>query len=225
MNNDRYYPPNTDLSFEGPTLEEERELFRKMKKGDAAARELIIKNHLLFVANEARKLARGKFPDNDVVSAANEALMEAVDRGHFDFDRGSRFTGYLRPFIRGAISELWKERARSLGLPETRDGAQDNQPVPMSWDSSEGVPVVPTTVDHEFEEQEYSVFIRAALEKCRACLTAREKTIVRYVYDEGWNLAQVGRKLKVTRERIRQMHVEILAKLQREMKKQGIHSR
>jgi len=48
---------------------------------------------------------------------------------------------------------------------------------------------------------------------------------VRYVYDEGWNLAQVGRKLKVTRERIRQMHVEILAKLQREMKKQGIHSR
>ena len=88
MNNDRYYPLNTDLSFEGPTLEEERELFRKMKNGDAAARELIIKNHLLFVANEARKLARGKFPDNDVVSAANEALMEAVDRGHFDIHDG-----------------------------------------------------------------------------------------------------------------------------------------
>jgi len=182
------------------------------------------------VANEARKLARGKFPDNEVVSAANEALMEAVDRGHFDFNRGSRFTGYLRPFIRGAVSVLWRERNKALGLPETRDTTQDNKPVPMTWDSKVGLGQagpdnLALTVDHEFEELDYASFLRTALEKCRSVLTAREKTIVQCVYDEGMNLAQVGRKLKVTRERVRQMHNEILAKLQREMKKQGVHSR
>lgn len=220
--NDRYYPPNTDLSFEGPTPEEEREMFRRMKKGDTAAREQIIKNHLLFVANEARKLARGKFPDNEVVSAANEALMEAVDKGNFDFERGARFTGYLRPFVRGAISVLWRERTKSLGLSE--EGPSDpNEPLPMTWDARH--PATEATVDHEFEELDYTRFMKAALEKCRATLTAREKVVVRCIYDDGMNLSQTARKLKLSRERVRQIHGEILARLNREMKKQGITSR
>jgi len=55
MNPESYYRANEDLHFKLTTPEEERDLFRKAKAGDAAAREFLIKNHLLFCAMYARR--------------------------------------------------------------------------------------------------------------------------------------------------------------------------
>lgn len=209
-----YYPANTNLRFVKTTREEEQELFRKMQAGDEVARETIINHHLLFVAIVARKCAAGRFPDDEVVSAANEALIQALDRKQFDATRGNRFTSYIRPFIRGAISKMWRDAARFVPLPESFDA-----PIPNT------VPQVETSVEHAAEGADFQDFIHEVLESGKANLTEREQLVLSLMYEEGLNMAEVGRRLKMTRERVRQIHEEVLGKLRKLLHKQGVDRR
>ena len=210
-----YYPPNTDLSFVKTTPEEERELFSKMRAGDITARNKIIENHLLFVAIEARKLAGGKLPDDEVVSAANLALMEAVTKDKFDANRGNRFTSYLRPFVRGAIKNLWRERYNTpMPLPD------EDAETPYGL-AREAEPVTLPT----FEEEEFQKHLLAALEKSKEALAPRERRLLREMYERGHSMAEVGRKMKLSRERIRQIHEVAIAKLRQEMQRMGVPAR
>lgn len=220
-----YYPPSTDLKFVKTTREEERELFRKMKAGDEQARETIIKHHLLFVAIVARQCAnrggKSAFPDDEVVSAANEALIQAIDRKQFDETRGYRFTSYLRPFIRGAISKIWRDKAKYVRLPDDADRSIPGVPSVTSQFAA----FVETSEDHPVEEAEFQEFMHAALESGKSGLTKREQLVLSLMYEQGMNGAQIGRQLKMTRERVRQIHEEILSKLRKAMHKQGIDRR
>jgi len=210
-----YYSVNTNLRFVKSTREEEQELFRKMQAGDEAARDTIIKHHLLFVAIVARKCAGGRFPDDEVVSAANEALIQAVDRKQFDATRGNRFTSYLRPFIRGAISKMWRDSARFVPLPETPE-------MPLISIASPGVE---TSVEHPTEETDFADYIHGLLESGKAGLSEREQLVLSLMYEEGLNMAEVGRRLKMTRERVRQIHEEVLGKLRKALHKKGVDRR
>ena len=213
-----YYPQNTNLRFVKNTREQEQELFRLLKDGTPTerenARDTIIKHHLLFVAVEARKCAAGQFQDDEVVSAANEALIQAIDRLQFDATRGNRFTSYLRPFIRGAISKMRRDTARFVPMPE---GAE--APVPNA------LPQVDTSVEHETENEDFKDFVHGILESGKADLTEREQLVLSLMYEQGLNMAEVGRRLKMTRERIRQIHEEVLAKLRKVLHKQGVDRR
>lgn len=214
-----YYPPTTDLRFTPPTPDEERDLFEKMKTARTqaarnAARDTIVRNHLLFVAGVARQAANGRFSDDEVVSAANEALMLAVTSGKFDHTRGNRFTSYLRPFIKGAISRLHKDTSKYVSLPENPEA-----PVPGA------LPSVETETEHGAEEADFSDFVSRALEVAREKLTGQEQEVILCSYEQGMNHAQIGRRMKLTRERIRQIHEAALEKLKRHLGRQGISSR
>ena len=219
-----YYPPSTDLKFVKTTREEERELFRRMKAGDADARETIIKHHLLFVAIVARKCVNNganHLPDDEVVSAANEALIQAIDRKQFDETRGYRFTSYLRPFIRGAISKLWREKSKYVQLPDGWENAERD-----GWKNTVGdVSAVDTVTEHPVEEDDFQAFILAALEAGKDQLTKREQLVLSLMYEKGMNGAQIGRQLKMSRERIRQIHEDCLSKLRKALHKKGIDNR
>src|SRR4029079_16809215 len=102
---------------------QERDLFIKARAGDREASDFLITNHLLFAANEGRKWSRGKLPEDEVISAANEALMQAF--GRFDHTRPNRFSSFLRPFIRGAIATLW----RSKNAVDTPEGGHSGVPL------------------------------------------------------------------------------------------------
>lgn len=209
-----YYQPTTDLRFIQPTLEEEQELFRRMHAGDIEARDAIVRNHLLFVANVARKAANGRFDDDEIVSTANEALMLAVESKKFDYKRGNRFTSYLRPFIKGAISRMHKDRSKYVALPENPEA-----PVPGQ------LPSVETEVDHATEISDFTQFVSDALAECRGKLTEQEQQVIILAYEQGLNHAQIGRQLKLTRERIRQVHASAIDKLRKAMVRRGISSR
>ena len=101
-----YYKPTEDLKFERLTHEEEQALFDAARSGCEFAKESIIRSHLLLAAKEGRRWARGMLPEDEVISAANFALMKAYEA--FDPTRGNRFASFLRPFIRGRIAELWR---------------------------------------------------------------------------------------------------------------------
>lgn len=211
----QYYPKDLNIRFTMLTREQETELFTKARSGDNDSREFLIRNHLLFAAREARRLTKGKLPDNDVVSAANIALMKAFER--FDHTLGNRFTSYLKPFIRGEVAALWK----SLSTVSVPPG---QKPEP-SFDYVTKPPPVATEDPHaELERNEHWGHLQEVLEQCKSALLPKERELLTMIYTEGLNYAEVARKLGISRQAISVKHRDALAKLKVAFKRRGIDS-
>jgi len=223
-NSNNYYRANEDLRFKLTTPEEERNLFVAVKKGDAQAREFLIHNHLLFAARFARRKNRGRLPDDEVISAVNAALMNAIDR--FDPERGNRFTRYLMPFLRGALAGLWKSKntvtpsSHSDKFPgftqyteeEHEDkGALSN--APMAVKVRRQISELAPSTDEIVMEQEERGLNLSMLKECRCKLTAGEKELLRLIYDEKISMADIARQRKVSRQAVHAAHGQIVAKL------------
>lgn len=208
----RYYPKDTDLRFTMLTREQETELFVKAKGGDSEAREFLIKNHLLFAARLARKMVRGKLPDDDVVSAANFAVMRAFDK--FDHTLGNRFTCYLKLFIKGEVASLWRKLSTV------------KQPLVEKTEPLPSVRITPATEDPhgEVEHTEHVAYLQALLNESKLSLNPHEQEILRKVYEEQRSFADIGRENGVTREAIRATHNRALVKLQKAMKAKGVEN-
>lgn len=206
----QYYPRDENIRFTMLTREQETELFTKTRAGDTVSRDFLIRNHLLFAAREARRMTKGKLPDNDVVSAANIALMKAFER--FNHKLGNRFTSYLKPFIRGEVAALWKSLSTVSGpKPEP---PQDYVTKP---------PQVPTEDPHsEIERDEHWAHLQGILEKCKSALTVKERELLGLIYTDGLNFTEVARKLGISRQAISVKHRDALTKLKLAFKRRGI---
>lgn len=196
MNSD-YYRNGEDIHFVKTTLAQERELFDKARAGDAEAREFLIRNHLLFAATKARKIVNGRMPDEEVISAVNEALVQAVDV--FDHTRGVRFTCYLLPVIKGVVSRMWPTHV----------------PAELKEDSAIGFADSPA---EECERKEMGELFLKALDTARDKLNQEERDLLVDYYTHGLSFAEIGRRRGVTREAVRARHERILVKLRKHMK-------
>jgi RNA polymerase sigma factor FliA len=81
-----------------------RTLWSAYARGDADARDLLLRENLSLVHHVARQLARGLAAEADVdelVSAGTMGLMSALES--FDVSRGLAFSTFAVPRIRGAI--------------------------------------------------------------------------------------------------------------------------
>ena len=97
------------------TPEEERELARRIKKGDAEAREQMIKANLRLVVKIARDYEGLGVPLLDLISEGNIGLMKAVDR--FDPDKGAKFSTYGAFWIKQGIRRALDNQAKTIRLP------------------------------------------------------------------------------------------------------------
>lgn len=97
------------------TPKEERELARRIKKGDAEAREQMIKANLRLVVKIARDYEGLGVPLLDLISEGNIGLMKAVDR--FDPDKGAKFSTYGAFWIKQAIRRALDNQAKTIRLP------------------------------------------------------------------------------------------------------------
>lgn len=209
-----YYPAGTDLRFVQITAEEEKTLFRLARtteEGADNAREFLLTNHLLFVANFARKLIKGKLPEDDVISAANEALITAFNQ--FNPEHGSRFTSYLKPIIVSAIARLWTSR----NLVKYPPGKWPEPPKDI-----ESKPIDPAIVEHPVEAEDHANFMKMALERASDSLTIEEKKLLTEVYENDKSLSDLARERGISRQAVHQAHKVALNKLRAELHKQGV---
>jgi RNA polymerase sigma factor (sigma-70 family) len=212
-----YYGPGTDLKFKLLSAEEEQALFAKARGENATAtqvrdaREFLITNHLLFAMTYARKLVRGKLPDNEVVSAANFGLMKAFEA--FDHKRGTRFAAYAKPYIRSEIQSLW----RSKDIVDYHGNYPDDEAGETLTlvDADEGI--VQPDVEGDSKE-----LILQCLKESKRVLTAKEAKVLRMFYEEDLNLREIGDTLGITRARVHQIHNGAVEKLRRAFKKAGV---
>jgi RNA polymerase primary sigma factor len=97
------------------TPKEEIALAKRIKRGDKAAREQMIKANLRLVVKIARDYENYGLPLLDLVSEGNIGLMKAVDR--FDPKKGAKLSTYAAWWIKQMIRRAISDQSKTIRLP------------------------------------------------------------------------------------------------------------
>lgn len=97
------------------TPKEEIELAGKIKKGDTAARDRMIKANLRLVVTIARNYANLGMPLLDLISEGNIGLTKAVER--FDPAKGAKLSTYAMWWIKQSIKRALANQSKTIRLP------------------------------------------------------------------------------------------------------------
>lgn len=97
------------------TPKEEIVLAARIKKGDAEARQLMIRANLRLVVKIAQDYARYGLPLLDLISEGNIGLMKAVER--FDPKKGGKLSTYAAWWIKQGIKRALANQSKTIRLP------------------------------------------------------------------------------------------------------------
>jgi RNA polymerase primary sigma factor len=97
------------------TIQQENELAARIKKGDKAAREQMIKANLRLVVKIARDYEGYGVPLLDLISEGNIGLMKGVER--FDPSKGAKLSTYSAWWIKQAIKRALANQGKTIRLP------------------------------------------------------------------------------------------------------------
>lgn len=95
----------------------EKELARRIERGDKDAREQLAKANLRLVVSIAKRYV-GRSPHLtllDLIQEGNLGLFKAVEK--FDYRRGFKFSTYATWWIRQAITRALADQARTIRIP------------------------------------------------------------------------------------------------------------
>lgn len=100
------------------TRKQEVDLAKRIKKGDEAARQHMIRANLRLVVKIAHDYARFGLPLLDLISEGNIGLMKAVER--FDPKKGGKLSTYAAWWIKQAIKRALANQSKTIRLPAHR---------------------------------------------------------------------------------------------------------
>ncbi len=97
------------------TAEQERDLARRIERGDFAAKTHMIEANLRLVATLAKGFAGLGLPGADLFQEGVIGLIRAAEK--FDYRRGHKFSTYASLWIREAIQRGLQQKGRVVYLP------------------------------------------------------------------------------------------------------------
>jgi RNA polymerase primary sigma factor len=213
------------------TREEEVELGGRSRSGCETARNRLVTANLGFVVSIAKEYRNRGIAFEDLINEGNVGLVEAARR--FDPARGTKFITYASWWVRKSILRALAEQPRlvrvsSYRLKRNRGAAEPVRTTTVSFDhpvDRDGRPLgerlvaeVPSA-EHELLREESVSHVRAAL----GALSEQERRVValRFGLDgaQGISLQEAGERLRLSRERIRQVEARALERLGRVVRK------
>ena len=103
------------------TADEEVALAQRIKAGDKAALDKLVRANLRFVVSVAKQYQNQGMSLQDLINEGNLGLVKAAQR--FDETRGFKFISYAVWWIRQSILQAVAEQARIIRLPMNQVGA------------------------------------------------------------------------------------------------------
>ena len=247
------------------SADQEKELARRVQKGDAEARDWMVRANLRLVVNIARNYNNKGLAFQDLIEEGNLGLMRAVEG--FDPTVGTRFSTYASYWIKQSIKRAlinsaktiripaymvellskWRragsrlletlgrkgtneEIARLLGvelrkLPMIRKAIKVYSSTPQTDHHEDGWTLGDIVVDDRTDSPENELTKRDALQhimKRLGEMEEREMLVLEMRYGlngrEPHTLKEIGSRLGLTRERVRQIEVEALGRLADDLK-------
>ena len=166
-------------SFPPPlSAAEEAECFRRMRRGDKAAREKLIEHNLRLVAHIVKKYYASGVDQDDLISIGTIGLIKAIDS--FDSQNGARFATYAAKCLQNEILMHFRSRKKlsyEVSISETIDTDKDGAPLTYS-----DIISVDDTIAEDLDRKLQS---RRVLEIVNHVLEPREREIIVLRYGLG----------------------------------------
>ncbi|MBN2506958.1 MAG: sigma-70 family RNA polymerase sigma factor [Verrucomicrobia bacterium] len=97
------------------TLAEENALAARIRRGDEAARDQMIRANLRLVVHIAREYEHCGMPLLDLINEGNIGLMKAVER--FNPAKGAKFSTYASLWIKQSMRRALADQSKTIRLP------------------------------------------------------------------------------------------------------------
>lgn len=191
---------NTAQGFPKPlSLEEEKQEFVKMKKGDMKAREKLISHNLRLVAHIVKKYTNSLEAD-DLLSVGTIGLIKAIDT--FDYDKKVQLSTYAARCINNEILMLIRANKKHKNVVSLNSLTSNNED-----DKDLELKDVLSSDDEEiFVQVEQNLMIQKIKKIITEKLDKREQAVVKLRYgidcDKAYTQKEVATKLGISRSYI-----------------------
>jgi RNA polymerase primary sigma factor len=214
------------------SVEEERSLALRIQRDrDDAALSRLVESNLRFVVSYAKRYRGLGVSFLDLIHEGNLGLIEAARR--FDPQRNVKFITYAVWWIREAMMHVLSDQTRAFSFPPKLFAMLHNAPddvslnEPLASDQQNGgegrerldlLPQDQVPIDDEMIHQADLDELLDALDD----LDGKEREVVRLRFgfedDQEHTLQEIGERLHLSRERVRQIETRAKEKLRRSAK-------
>jgi RNA polymerase primary sigma factor len=190
------------------------DLFRRLTRIEKKVREALdemVTANLRFVVKLAKSYANRGLSMEDLIQEGNMGLIKAA--GKFDYTTGYRFSTYSVWWIRQCMQRAVQNRGSAEPVLPGEAPPPDLEGGTVEGFSDFLLGQAPESPLETVGYQDLCEAVRCVL----ASLPSREERVLRQRYgietDERQTLEQVGRDLNISRERVRQLELQALARL------------
>lgn len=211
---------NTAQGFPKPlSLEEEKQEFEKMKKGDMKAREKLISHNLRLVAHIVKKYTNSLEAD-DLLSVGTIGLIKAIDT--FDYDKKVQLSTYAARCINNEILMLIRANKKHKNVVSLNSLTSNNED-----DKDLELKDVLSSDDEEiFVQVEQNLMIQKIKKIITEKLDKREQAVVKLRYgidcDKAYTQKEVATKLGISRSYISRIENKTLKIIKDEFDKDEV---